>query len=60
MNNMFISSAKKDEAVENFVKSKREELEIRYGGFCARYSDGRFCLHYEIDRSEELDNAVPV
>lgn len=27
MNNIFISSAKKDEAVENFVKSKREELE---------------------------------
>ena len=27
MNNMFISSAKKDEAVENFVKSKRKELE---------------------------------
>lgn len=27
MNNMFISSAKKDEAVENFVKGKREELE---------------------------------
>ena len=27
MNNMFISLAKKDEAVENFVKSKREELE---------------------------------
>ena len=27
MNNVFISSVKKDEAVENFVKSKREELE---------------------------------
>ena len=27
MNNVFISSAKKDEVVENFVKSKREELE---------------------------------
>ncbi len=27
MNNMFISSTKKDDAVENFVKSKREELE---------------------------------
>ena len=27
MNNMFISSAKKDEVVENFVKSKRKELE---------------------------------
>lgn len=27
MNNVFISSAKKDEAVENFVKSKKEELE---------------------------------
>ena len=27
MNNVFISSAKKDEVVESFVKSKREELE---------------------------------
>ena len=27
MNNVFISSAKKDEVVENFAKSKREELE---------------------------------
>lgn len=27
MNNIFISSAKKDKVVENFVKSKREELE---------------------------------
>ena len=27
MNNMFISSAKKDDTVENFVKRKREELE---------------------------------
>ena len=27
MNNIFISSAKKNEVVENFVKSKREELE---------------------------------
>ena len=27
INNVFISSAKKDEAVENFVKNKREELE---------------------------------
>lgn len=33
MNNMFISSAKKDEAVENFVKSKREELERMVPGF---------------------------
>lgn len=37
-----------------------KELEICYGGFCARYSDGRFCLHYEIDRSEELEFVVPV
>lgn len=37
-----------------------KELEICYGGFCARYSDGRFCLHYEIERSEELEFAVPV
>lgn len=35
------------------------ELEVRYGGFCARYSDGRFCLYYEIGRSEELEFAVP-
>ena len=35
------------------------ELEIRYGGFCARYSDGRFSLYYEIERSEELEFAVP-
>lgn len=27
MNNMFISLAKKDDNVENFVKSKREQLE---------------------------------
>lgn len=33
MNNMFISSAKKDEAVENFVKSKREELKKMIPGF---------------------------
>ena len=33
MNNMFISSAKKDEAVDNFVKSKREELEKMIPGF---------------------------
>ena len=33
MNNMFISSAKKGEAVENFVKSKREELEKMIPGF---------------------------
>jgi hypothetical protein len=33
MNNMFISSAKKDGAVENFVKSKREELEKMIPGF---------------------------
>jgi len=33
MNNVFISSAKKDEAVENFVKSKREELEKMIPGF---------------------------
>lgn len=36
-----------------------KELEIRYGGFCARFSDGKFCLHYEIERSEELEFAVP-
>ena len=36
-----------------------KELEICYGGFCARYSDGRFCLHHEIERSEELEIAVP-
>lgn len=33
MNNMLISSAKKDEAVENFVKSKRGELEKMIPGF---------------------------
>ena len=33
MNNVFISSAKKDEVVENFVKSKREELEKMIPGF---------------------------
>ena len=33
MNNIFISSAKKDEAVEDFVKSKREELEKMIPGF---------------------------
>lgn len=33
MDNIFISSAKKDEAVENFVKSKREELEKMIPGF---------------------------
>ena len=33
MNNIFISSAKKDEAVENFVKSKKEELEKMIPGF---------------------------
>ena len=33
MNDMFISSAKKDEVVENFVKSKREELEKMIPGF---------------------------
>ena len=33
VNNIFISSAKKDEAVENFVKSKREELEKMIPGF---------------------------
>ena len=33
MNNMYISSAKKDEAVENFVKGKREELEKMIPGF---------------------------
>jgi hypothetical protein len=40
-------------------KSCEIELEIRYGGFCARYSDGRFSLHYEIECSEELEFAVP-
>lgn len=40
-------------------KSCEIELEISYGGFCARYSDGRFCLHYEIERSEELEFVVP-
>jgi len=33
MNNMYISSAKKDEAVENFVKGKRKELEKMIPGF---------------------------
>ena len=33
MKNIFISSAKKDEAVENFVKSKKEELEKMIPGF---------------------------
>ena len=33
MNNIFISSAKKDEVIENFVKSKREELEKMIPGF---------------------------
>ena len=33
MNNVFISSAKKDEVVENFVKSKREESEKMIPGF---------------------------
>ena len=33
MNNIYISSAKKDESVENFVKSKREELEKMIPGF---------------------------
>lgn len=33
MNNVFISSAKKDEVVENFIKSKREELEKMIPGF---------------------------
>ena len=33
MNNMFLSSAKKDEVVENFAKSKREELEKMIPGF---------------------------
>lgn len=33
MNNVFISSAKKDEVVENFVKSKREDLEKMIPGF---------------------------
>jgi len=33
MNNVFISSTKKDEVVENFVKSKREELEKMIHGF---------------------------
>ena len=40
-------------------KSCEIELETCYGGFCARYSDGRFSLHYEIERSEELEFAVP-
>ena len=33
MNNMFISSANKDDAVENFVKSKRKELKKMIPGF---------------------------
>lgn len=33
MNNVFISLAKKDEDVENFVKNKREELEKMIPGF---------------------------
>ena len=33
MNNVFISSAKKDEVIENFAKSKREELEKMIPGF---------------------------
>ena len=33
MNNVFISSAKKDEVVDNFVKSKREDLEKMIPGF---------------------------
>jgi hypothetical protein len=33
MDNVFISSAKKDEVVENFAKSKREELEKMIPGF---------------------------
>lgn len=33
MNNIFISSAKKDETVENFVKSKRKELKKMIPGF---------------------------
>ena len=33
MNNVFISSAKKNEVVENFVRSKREELEKMIPGF---------------------------
>lgn len=33
MNNVFISSAKKNEVVENFAKSKREELEKMIPGF---------------------------
>jgi hypothetical protein len=33
MDNIFISSAKKDEAVENFVRSRREELERMVPGF---------------------------
>jgi hypothetical protein len=33
MNNVFISSTKKNEVVENFVKSKREELEKMIPGF---------------------------
>lgn len=33
MNNVFISLAKKDEVIENFVKSKREELKKIIPGF---------------------------
>lgn len=33
MNNVFISLAKKNEVVENFAKSKREELEKMIPGF---------------------------
>lgn len=33
MNNVFISSAKKNEVVENFVRSKREKLEKMIPGF---------------------------
>lgn len=33
MNDIFISSAKKDEVIENFAKSKREELEKMIPGF---------------------------
>ena len=36
-----------------------KELEVRFGGFCARYLDGKFCLRYEIERSEELEFVVP-
>lgn len=33
MNNVFISSARKNEVVENFAKNKREELEKMVPGF---------------------------